>query len=116
MGVLPLLPEARPVPFEPVALGLSLFVLDATFTLLRRVATGEKWYSPHRTHLYQRPVVMGTSHRAVLLVAAAGMVLVAGCAMAWPGSSGLGRVTLIAVPVFLFLSGFVAVRRMERRA
>ena len=66
-GVLPLLPEARPVPFEPVALALSLFVLDATVTLLRRVARGEKWYTPHRTHLYQRPVVLGAGHRAVLL-------------------------------------------------
>ena len=115
-GVLPLLPEARPVPFEPVALALSLFVLDATLTLLRRMAAGEKWTSPHRTHLYQRPVVMGASHRAVLLAAAAGMVLVGGCAMAWSGSSGLGRLALLAGPIALFLSGLLAVRRMERRA
>ena len=115
LGVLPLLPEARPVPFEPVALALSLFVLDATTTLIRRIAAGEKWYTPHRTHLYQRPVVMGASHRAVLLVAAAGMVLVAGCAAAWPRSSGPGRVALLAVPVAMFVLGLVAVRRMEGR-
>jgi hypothetical protein len=80
------------------------------------VAAGEKWYTPHRTHLYQRPVVMGAGHRAVLLAAASGMVLVAGCAVVWSRLSGLGRFTLLAVPVVLFLSGLLVVRRMERRA
>jgi Fuc2NAc and GlcNAc transferase len=31
----------------------SLFVSDATVTLLRRMAQGEKWYSAHRSHAYQ---------------------------------------------------------------
>ncbi len=114
-GVIPLLPEARAVPVEPVALALSLFVLDATATLVRRMRSGEKWYTPHRTHLYQRPLARGLSHRTVLLVAGAGMVIVAGCAAVWVRSSGAGRVALVSVPVALFGSGIVAVRRIERR-
>jgi Fuc2NAc and GlcNAc transferase len=114
-GVLPLLPEARPVPMEPVALALSLFVLDATTTLVRRVARGEKSYTPHRTHLYQRPVVAGASHRAVLL-AWSGATAVAGlCAAAWPSSGLPVRVALFAAPLALFAGGHVLVRRMERR-
>ena len=31
----------------------SLFVADATVTLLRRVMRGERWYSAHRSHAYQ---------------------------------------------------------------
>ena len=116
IGLLPLLPEARPVPLEPVAIALSLFVLDATTTLLRRVAAGEQWYTPHRTHLYQRPVVLGASHRAVLVVSAAGMAVVSGCAVAWPRASGAGKFALLAVPVVLFAAGRIAVGRMERRA
>ena len=114
-GVLPLFPEARPVPVELVALSLSLFVLDATLTLLRRVARGEKWYTPHRTHLYQRPVVAGVGHRAVLLVAAAAMAIVSGCAVAWARVPQVGRFALVALPVALFVAVNVAVLRMERR-
>ena len=116
LGVLPLFPEARPVPLEPVVLAISLFVLDATTTLLRRVAAGEKWYTPHRTHLYQRPVVLGASHRVVLLAASVGMAVVSGCAAAWPRASDGARIALLTVPVVLFVAGRIAVGRMERRA
>jgi len=114
-GILPLLPESRPVPVEPVALALSLFVLDATATLLRRVTAGEKWYTPHRTHLYQRPVVAGVGHRTVLLVAAAAMAVVSGCAAAWLRAPLPGGLALLAVPVALFLAGRVVVGRLEHR-
>jgi len=32
----------------------ALFVVDATLTLLTRVARGERWYEAHRSHAYQR--------------------------------------------------------------
>lgn len=44
---------------------LAIFVLDATFTLLGRVIRGEKWYTAHRTHAYQRLTQMGFSHARV---------------------------------------------------
>ncbi len=113
-GILPLLPEATPIPVEPVAMALALFVLDATLTLLRRVAAGEKWYTPHRTHLYQRPVVLGVGHRPVLLVATGAMVIVAGCAVAWSAASLQARLLLAVTPVLLYLAGRVLVARMAR--
>jgi UDP-N-acetylmuramyl pentapeptide phosphotransferase/UDP-N-acetylglucosamine-1-phosphate transferase len=116
LASLPLFPEARPVTFPVVVLALSLFVLDATVTLVRRVARGEGWSTPHRTHLYQRPVVAGAAHGAVLSWAIAGMTLVALCAMAWPGASGPSRSVLWAIPVALLLTGRAAFTRMERRA
>jgi UDP-N-acetylmuramyl pentapeptide phosphotransferase/UDP-N-acetylglucosamine-1-phosphate transferase len=115
-GILPLLPEARSVPFEPVAMALSIFLLDATLTLLRRVAKREKWYTPHRTHLYQRPVVLGVGHRAVLLVGAGAMVVVSGCAVEWVQAPLAGRFALLAVPVALVAAGHVVVGLAERRA
>jgi Fuc2NAc and GlcNAc transferase len=33
---------------------LAVFIADATITLLRRIARGERWYSAHRSHAYQR--------------------------------------------------------------
>jgi Fuc2NAc and GlcNAc transferase len=113
-GCLPLLPGAPPVPVEPVAIALSLFVLDATTTLVRRIARGETWHAPHRTHLYQRPVVAGIGHRAVTLTAGAGMAVAAACAAAWPAAGPSGKVAAVAVPLVLFAAGTLAVRRLER--
>lgn len=45
---------------------LSVFVLDATFTLIARIMRRERWYTPHREHAYQHLVRAGASHgRAV---------------------------------------------------
>jgi Fuc2NAc and GlcNAc transferase len=44
---------------------LGVFVFDATATLLRRVARGERWYEAHRSHAYQRAVLAGWSHARV---------------------------------------------------
>lgn len=47
----------------PVALMVMLlFFTDATLTLLLRVFRGERWYNPHRQHLYQRLIAHGWSH------------------------------------------------------
>jgi Fuc2NAc and GlcNAc transferase len=40
--------------FWPCVILLSVFVVDATTTLLRRMANGEKWYEPHSSHAYQK--------------------------------------------------------------
>jgi UDP-N-acetylmuramyl pentapeptide phosphotransferase/UDP-N-acetylglucosamine-1-phosphate transferase len=41
------------------------FVFDSTFTLLRRLRLGENVFSAHRSHLYQRLVIVGYSHPIV---------------------------------------------------
>jgi UDP-N-acetylmuramyl pentapeptide phosphotransferase/UDP-N-acetylglucosamine-1-phosphate transferase len=43
------------------------FLLDTGFTLIRRASRGENLLSPHRSHVYQRLVVTGRSHRQVTL-------------------------------------------------
>jgi len=46
---------------------LAVFIGDATLTLLMRIMKGEKWYSAHRSHAYQRWVQMGASHKKLVL-------------------------------------------------
>ncbi len=41
---------------------LGFFISDATVTLGRRIARGERWYDAHRSHVYQRAVQSGWSH------------------------------------------------------
>jgi UDP-N-acetylmuramyl pentapeptide phosphotransferase/UDP-N-acetylglucosamine-1-phosphate transferase len=44
------------------------FVFDTIFTLLRRLKNRENVFSAHRSHLYQRLVISGYSHRSVTLL------------------------------------------------
>ncbi len=48
----------------------SVFVGDATVTLLRRVARGERWYTAHRSHAYQRLSRRWRSHSRVTILLA----------------------------------------------
>ncbi len=45
---------------------LAVFIVDASLTLLGRVLRGERWYTAHRQHLYQRLIASGRSHESVL--------------------------------------------------
>ncbi len=47
---------------------MSVFLVDATLTLLSRVIRGERWYTAHAQHVYQRLIAQGWSHRRVLVV------------------------------------------------
>lgn len=57
--------NARAVPLLIWVLLLGAFVFDATVTLCRRIAHGERWYHAHHSHAYQRMVQAGRSHAQV---------------------------------------------------
>lgn len=67
LAVLPLAARADAVPeLLPVAtLALWPFIFDTVFTIVRRLRAGENIFQAHRSHLYQRLVIAGWSHRAV---------------------------------------------------
>lgn len=51
----------------PVAwMVMLVFVIDSTLTLLARVIRGERWYTPHKQHIYQRLIAKGWSHGHVM--------------------------------------------------
>jgi UDP-N-acetylmuramyl pentapeptide phosphotransferase/UDP-N-acetylglucosamine-1-phosphate transferase len=67
--VIAVLPLAFPGEFVPrivplVALAMWPFIFDTAFTLLRRLRRGENVFQAHRSHLYQRLVIAGWSHKA----------------------------------------------------
>lgn len=43
----------------------SVFLVDATATLVRRVVAGERWHQAHRSHAYQRLARTSLGHRGV---------------------------------------------------
>ncbi len=58
-------PAARPAAIGAAALLLWPFLFDTAFTLIRRARRGENVLVAHRSHLYQRLVQTGRSHRFV---------------------------------------------------
>jgi Fuc2NAc and GlcNAc transferase len=58
---------------------LAVFIWDATFTLVKRIIYGEKWYVAHRTHAYQRLIQLGISHSTLAIY----LILLNICVL-WP--------------------------------
>ncbi len=80
---------------------LGVFFWDATLTLARRIMAGERWYSPHRTHAYQRLHQMGWAHDRIALAALCINVFVlwpvVWAAVVWDNFSILGVAAVSAV-------------------
>ncbi|MBP1465749.1 hypothetical protein EYB53_008530 [Candidatus Chloroploca sp. M-50] len=70
-----------------------------TFTILRRLQRRENIFAAHRTHVYQRLVIAGWSHRSVTLLYLGWAVLGVIIALLWirgvPGSA----IAAIIVPL-----------------
>lgn len=46
---------------------MGVFVVDASYTLVNRMVTGQRWYEAHRTHAYQKATVLLGGHKPVTL-------------------------------------------------
>jgi Fuc2NAc and GlcNAc transferase len=103
--------NARALPALLWLVLLGPFFIDATITLLRRMARGDRWHAAHRTHAYQRAVQSGWSHRRVTSVVAAlsgALGVAVAIAIARPG---------LQVPVLAAAGGILGVLYLgvERR-
>ncbi len=75
-------------PLLLLLLPLSAFTIDASLTLGARMLRGERWWTPHVEHLYQRWARRAGSHSAVTL-AYAGWSILAVAAMLAGSTHGL---------------------------
>jgi UDP-N-acetylmuramyl pentapeptide phosphotransferase/UDP-N-acetylglucosamine-1-phosphate transferase len=85
LGILGVLQKVWPWLFP--LLVFSPFIVDASVTLARRGLRGEKIWRAHRSHYYQRTVLLGASHRQLAWAAYALMLASAALAFAlwvWP--------------------------------
>jgi UDP-N-acetylmuramyl pentapeptide phosphotransferase/UDP-N-acetylglucosamine-1-phosphate transferase len=113
-GCMPLLPDGRPVSIEVVAVALSLFILDATVTLVKRLAQGNRWYEPHRSHYYQRPLALGFGHRPIAFSAYLGFAIVGSLAVLMARATVAVRLLLVGGALVVFGVAVQVVRGMER--
>ena len=79
----------------PIAV-FSPFILDASLTLLRRLARGAQVWRAHREHAYQRLVLHGWSKRELALKSYAAIALTALAATAALRQEGPGRYAIIS--------------------
>lgn len=105
-------PHGGEVPFVRAALLLWPFLYDGTYTLLNRLAHGRNPLRAHRSHLYQRLVVAGRSHKTITARYALAML---GCSIAGLAYPVLGRPLRIAVlALVLAVSVGFTVRTVSR--
>jgi Fuc2NAc and GlcNAc transferase len=107
-GALALASErARALPAVLWLVLLGPFFVDATVTLLRRLARGDRWFVAHRSHAYQRAVQAGCSHgRVTSTVAGLSLASVAGAWMALrqPAATGVVVVSTAAANCALYVA------------
>ena len=102
------------IPFVAAVLPLTPFLLDSSITLLRRALRGERVYTPHRTHYYQRLNQSGWSHAAVTATWALLAVLSSAAAIAYVPASLTARVALVAFVAAVHAAVFVTIDRRRR--
>jgi len=83
------------------------FVFDTAFTFLRRLLHRENVFTAHRSHLYQRLVITGISHRTVaslyIGLAIIGLVCSVALVMEWRWADYLTVIIIIGASLFLWL-------------
>ena len=93
----------------------SPFIVDTSVTLARRAIRGEKVWQAHRSHYYQRVVMLGASHRQLAVAAYSLMMMSAATGfllLAWPRLVIWLLVLWSAIYVLIFL----LIDRQWRRA
>jgi len=93
----------------------SPFIVDASVTLTRRMARGEKFWQAHRSHYYQRLALAGWGHRKTALAEYGLMTLCGIGAFAFQQASEGGRLLILVVMVLAFLGLAKSVSMVEHR-
>src|SRR3954463_12572725 len=79
------------------------FIGDATLTLVRRLARGERVWQAHREHYYQRLVQLGAGHRGTALTAYGLMFICASAALFGRNSPPFVQATAVGAAVLVLV-------------
>ncbi len=89
----------------------SPFIVDATCTLLKRLARGARVWQAHREHYYQRLVQSGWGHRKTALAEYGLMALTSGIALAGMRLEPAQQISALFAVAFLYAVLIVALER-----
>ena len=117
LAVLPLLASQKnPRLMVAGMLLLWPFLFDTTFTLVRRLLNKENIFVAHRSHIYQRLVIAGYSHRFVTLIYMGLALIGTVIALLWYKRAPFVNVAVIVLPILLFAGLWQFTVRAESRA
>ncbi len=109
-------PGRQPVPVMFFTILYSSFLFDTSYTLLRRILRGEKFWQAHRTHLYERLLQAGWSHlRVALFYIGLGLVSLA-LALFYLRVGPAGKTAIVALQLLICLGHLTVVKVQEARA
>ncbi len=109
-------PGRQSVPMVFFIILYSSFLFDTSYTLLRRIFRGEKFWQAHRTHLYERLLQAGWSHlRVTLFYVGLGLVSLA-LALFYLRVGPAGRTAIVILQLLVCLGHLTVVRTQEARA
>jgi Fuc2NAc and GlcNAc transferase len=98
--------------FSVALLVMLVFVTDSSLTLLMRVINGERWYTAHKQHLYQRLIAHGWSHGSVLLFyQALNLVLVTPAIVIAIINPATAWIVVLAVAMLFGIGWYLLIRR-----
>lgn len=117
LAVLPILAAQRDKRFMVAGvLMVWPFIFDTSFTLVRRLVNKENIFVAHRSHIYQRLVIAGYSHRFVTLVYMGLALIGTVIALLWYKRTAFVNVAVIVLPILLFAGLWRFTVRAESRA
>jgi UDP-N-acetylmuramyl pentapeptide phosphotransferase/UDP-N-acetylglucosamine-1-phosphate transferase len=98
-----------------VALIFLPFAGDAGWTMFQRARRGERLWTAHRSHIYQRLLIAGSTHRSVALLYYAWAGLAVQLARGYSRGDVAVRIVmlLLAVGSIVWMEVFVSVRERE---
>ena len=116
IAMLCVLAYATDVGLLPIASAMAVYGVDTASTLVRRVRRGERWWTAHREHVYQRLTDLGLSHLGSSLVVSCFTALTGAIGVVAAGASAAVQVAAGLV-VGAVCAGYLALPRilMSRR-
>lgn len=103
------------VPFATSFLILGPFLYDTTVTIGRRIVRRENLAKAHRSHLYQRLVILGVSHQRVTLLYGAWTLLTGFLGLMYLSGGTAVRGAALGTALLSGIAISVLVGRLERR-
>jgi UDP-N-acetylmuramyl pentapeptide phosphotransferase/UDP-N-acetylglucosamine-1-phosphate transferase len=92
----------------------SSFLFDTSYTILWRVIRGEKFWLAHRTHLYERLLLLGWSHLQVTLFYAGLSLVSVVLALSYLHAGPVARTAIAGLQLLICFGHLVFVKRLER--
>lgn len=93
----------------------SPFIMDASLTLMKRIARGERFWQAHREHWYQRVVLSGWSHRKTALTEYGLMCVCGAGALVFQRATPDIRIAILGSWILLAAGLTLVVSMAERR-